>query len=556
MSEVSVAVVGCGYWGKNLARNFQELGSLRQICDVDEYRPREIAAQYGITYTPDIDDVLANPEIRAVAIAAPAVRHYELARRAMMAGKDVFVEKPLALRVEHGQELVDLSHRLNRILMVGHILQYHPAVVELGRMIRTGGLGKIEYIYSSRLNWGKLRVEEDSLWSFAPHDISAIIGLLGESPISVSAHGAACLSHQISDITMSAFDFASGVKAHILVSWLNPYKEQKLVVIGERKMAVFDDAELQCKLVTYPHRIEWVDRRPVACKADREIVPIDNGEPLRLELQHFLSAVETRKRPRTDGENGLQVLRILDACERSMKSQGRSMSLTAHIEPYHIHPTAVIDDPCEIGDGTHVWHFSHVMAKSRLGRNCNLGQNVHIASGVTIGDNVKIQNNVSVYTGVCLEDDVFCGPSVVFTNVINPRSHVNRKNEYLPTLVKRGASLGANSTIVCGLTIGAHAFVAAGAVVTRDVPDYALVMGVPAKQTGWMCECGERLYVTSKPRPFSQIERGSRSGRSNVTCEACGVTYECSGSILKRTAEFPAVPEVVKFDGHMHAAQA
>lgn len=556
MSKPGVGVIGCGYWGKNLARNFHELGYLQLICDVDGERPRKIATEYGVPYMPNFDAVLSNPELRAVAIAAPAARHYELARKAMLAGKDVFVEKPLALQVEDGQDLVDLSRRLGRILMVGHILQYHPAIVKLGAMIRAGDLGKIRYVYSSRLNLGKLRTEENILWSFAPHDISAILGLLGEMPVTVSAHGAAYLTQEISDITLTALNFTSGVKAHIFVSWLHPFKEQKLIVVGDRKMAVFDDTEPEHKLVTYPHRVEWIDRLPIACKADREVVELETCEPLRAELQHFLNAVESRERPRTDGENGLQVLRILDACERSMKTQGQSMPLTAPVKRYRVHATALVDEPCQIGDGTQIWHFSHVMANSQLGKNCNLGQNVHVASGVTIGNNVKIQNNVSIYTGVELEDDVFCGPSMVFTNVINPRSHVSRKHEYLPTLVRRGATLGANSTIVCGVTIGSYAFVAAGAVVTHDVPDHALVMGVPSKQVGWMCECGERLHVITKPKPFTHSDRVLRNGRSSVTCESCGLGYTFDGSILKRAAEVPGVPELAVSGAHASVAGA
>jgi UDP-2-acetamido-3-amino-2,3-dideoxy-glucuronate N-acetyltransferase len=176
---------------------------------------------------------------------------------------------------------------------------------------------------------------------------------------------------------------------------------------------------------------------------------------------------------------------------------------------YFAHPTAVIDQPCQIGDGTKIWHFSHVMEKSVLGEGCNLGQNVVVSPGVRLGRNVKVQNNVSLYTGVELEDDVFCGPSMVFTNVVNPRSHINRKNEYRKTLVKQGATLGANSTVVCGTTIGRYAFVAAGAVVTRDIADYALVMGVPAKHVGWVCMCGERLP----------------EGTEVVACTACGKIY-------------------------------
>jgi UDP-2-acetamido-3-amino-2,3-dideoxy-glucuronate N-acetyltransferase len=398
LSKPRVAVIGCGYWGKNLARNFHELGDLQLICDVDGERPRKMAAEYKVPYVPDFEAVLTDPDVRAVAIAAPAARHYELTKKAMLAGKDVFVEKPLALQVEDGQELVDLSHRLRRVLMVGHILQYHPAVLKLGLMIRAGELGRIRYVYSSRLNLGKLRTEENILWSFAPHDISAILGLLGEMPTTVSAHGAAYLTHEVSDVTLTALDFASGVKAHIFVSWLHPFKEQKLIVVGERKMAVFDDTEPEHKLVTYPHRVEWVDRLPVACKAERELVELDRCEPLRVELQHFLNAIESRERPRTDGENGLQVLRILDACERSMKTQGQAVPLAAPVKRYRVHSTALVDEPSQIGDGTHIWHFSHVMANSRLGKNCNLGQNVHVASGVTIGNNVKIPASSSKTT--------------------------------------------------------------------------------------------------------------------------------------------------------------
>lgn len=167
--------------------------------------------------------------------------------------------------------------------------------------------------------------------------------------------------------------------------------------------------------------------------------------------------------------------------------------MTSNAPPYFVHESSYVDDGCVIGEGTKIWHFSHVMSGAKVGRRCNIGQNVVISPGVVIGDNVKIQNNVSVYTGVILEDDVFCGPSMVFTNVVNPRSHVPRKNEYLQTIVRRGATLGANSTIVCGHSIGQFAFVGAGAVITRDIPDYALVLGNPARTAGWMCECGVKL---------------------------------------------------------------
>src|SRR6266404_1170070 len=251
-----VAVVGCGNWGQNLVRNFHDLGSLAAVCDVDDARLQDTAAKYHISAVGSVDALLEIQEIQGIVIASPAALHFELARKALRAGKDVFVEKPIALHVREGQELVDLAHKCERILMVGHLLLYHPGIRELKRLIRAGDLGKIQYLYSSRLNWGKLRTEESILWSFAPHDISAILFLLDEEPSGIAAHGASYLNPHITDITLSTFEFASGVKAHIFVSWLHPFKEQKLVVVGG---FFFDDTantEKEHQLSLYPHRID------------------------------------------------------------------------------------------------------------------------------------------------------------------------------------------------------------------------------------------------------------------------------------------------------------
>ena len=504
-----IAVIGCGYWGKNLVRNFHALGSLECVCDVKEEPLRRMEREYGVPASREVQSILQDDHIDAVVIAAPAVEHFELAKRSLLADKDVLVEKPLSLRSTEARELIELSRARKRILMVGHILEYHPAIQELKRLIQKGELGKIQYIYSSRLNLGKLRTEENILWSFAPHDISVILSLLGENPTRASAQGGSYLNPPIVDTTLSTLDFASGVKAHIFVSWLHPFKEQKLAIIGNQRMAVFDDVQTENKLVLYSHRINWFDRVPVAEKDSGQVISNLVGEPLRLECEHFLECVRTRQTPRTDGNSGLRVLEILEACEQSLEKQGTPIEIDESRKRYFAHPTAVIDEPNEIGEGTKIWHFSHIMAGAKLGRGCNLGQNVVISPNVRIGNNVKIQNNVSVYTGVELEDNVFCGPSMVFTNVINPRSHVVRRHEYQKTIVKYGASLGANSTIVCGVTIGRYAFVAAGAVVTHDVPDYALMMGVPARLAGWMCACGVRLD----------------EGDSVTACASCSKAY-------------------------------
>jgi UDP-2-acetamido-3-amino-2,3-dideoxy-glucuronate N-acetyltransferase len=491
-----VAVVGCGYWGKNLVRNFSELGALAAICDPD----RAVAEKLAATHQSRVVDwaaVQADSSIEAVAIAAPAALHYKLARGALEAGKHVFVEKPLALEVSDAETLCEAAARTNRHLMVGHLLQYHPAFLKLREVVRDGVLGRLQYLYSNRLNLGKIRREEDILWSFAPHDISMILALVGQEPEHVSAHGGNYLHKSIADVTTTHIAFPGGEQAHIFVSWLHPFKEQKLVVVGDRAMAVFNDgADWKNKLLHYRHRIEWRDSLPMVEKAEAEPVALEAGEPLRLECLHFLNSIADGTPPRTDGHEGLRVLKVLAAASASLKADLRPQG-TAKTAPRRsdvtIHATACVDDPVEIGAGTRIWHYSHVLPRTKIGKNCILGQNVMIGPDVTVGNNCKFQNNVSVYPGVTLEDGVFCGPSCVFTNVINPRAEIERKTEFRNTLVKRGATIGANATIVCGHKLGEYCMIAAGAVVTKDVPAYALMVGSPARRTAWMSRAGAKL---------------------------------------------------------------
>jgi UDP-2-acetamido-3-amino-2,3-dideoxy-glucuronate N-acetyltransferase len=489
-----------GSWGRNLVRNFHQIGALAAVCDPTDAAEAACRKEYpSVQFARDYRALLADPDIAAVAIATPAVTHFEIARAALDAGKDVFVEKPLSTDVSQGEALERLADEKGRILMVGHILRYHPAVVRLQEMIREGALGRIDYVYSNRVNIGKIRSEENILWSFAPHDISVMLALLDESPIRVSAQGGAYLNPDVYDVTLTQFEFASGARAHIFVSWLHPVKEQRLVVVGSEQMAVFDDGAPE-KLILYPHKVEWKNRTPTAVKADGRPVDIDDVEPLKEECLHFLRSVETRSRPRTDGREGLAVLRVLDACQRALFS-GNVTSLTAArpdlaastTKRYFAHESAYVDEGAEVGDGTKIWHSAHVMKGARIGAACVLGQNVNVDGGAIVGNNVKIQNNVSVYSGVVIEDDVFLGPSCVLTNVTNPRSQVNRHSLYETTILRRGCTVGANATVVCGTTIGRYAFVGAGAVVTKDVPDYALVVGNPARQVGWMSRHAHRL---------------------------------------------------------------
>jgi UDP-2-acetamido-3-amino-2,3-dideoxy-glucuronate N-acetyltransferase len=487
-----VAVLGCGYWGKNLVRNFAELGALAAICDPAAAAAEPLARRYSAAVA-EVDAVLRDTEIDGVAIAAPAALHAELAQRALAAGKHVFVEKPLALTIAEAEELCIVAERADRRLMVGHLLQYHPAFIKLRELVREGALGRLQYVYSNRLNLGKVRREEDILWSFAPHDLSMILSLVGQEPAEVTAQGGYYLHKAIADVTTTHLAFPGGEQAHVFVSWLHPFKEQKLVVIGDRAMAVFDDGQpWSHKLVVYPHRIEWRDALPVPQRAEADPVPLDEGEPLQLECRHFLDCIATGGTPRTDGREGLRVLRVLARASAALQDAAAPAPRPTPRNP-NIHHTAFVDEPCEIGDGTRIWHFAHVLARTRIGRDCSLGQNVMVGPDVTIGNRCKIQNNVSVYRGVTLEDEVFCGPSCVFTNVDNPRAAIERKDEFRPTLVKRGATIGANATIVCGHTVGEYAFIAAGAVVTRDVPPFALMAGVPARRIGWMSHDGERL---------------------------------------------------------------
>jgi UDP-2-acetamido-3-amino-2,3-dideoxy-glucuronate N-acetyltransferase len=327
-SKVGVALVGCGYWGKNIARNLHQMGCLVAVCDPDAKILSGVRANYkGVRTVRGFDRLVRDPEVRALALAVPAEQHYDLATRALLAGKDVFVEKPLALRVAEAEDLVALADSKERVLMVGHLLEYHPAVQRLKNLVDAGELGEVRYVYSNRLNLGKVRKEENILWSFAPHDISVILLLLGSMPVWASTSGESYLRPRIADVTMTCLAFPSRARAHIFVSWLHPYKEQRLVVVGSRKMAVFDDVAKEGKLKIFDTGIDWKGDETVLRQTAETTLFFPELEPLKEELGHFVECVRSRKSPRTDGRNGVRVLRVLDACQRSLETGGQPVAL-------------------------------------------------------------------------------------------------------------------------------------------------------------------------------------------------------------------------------------
>ena len=316
----NIALIGAGYWGKNHLRNLENIGVLNCVLETSDKIAQQRKADFpDVKFITSDKDIIDNPDIEGVVIAAPAELHYKLTKKYLLAGKDVLVEKPLALHVEEGEELVKIAKENNRILMVGHILQYHSAVIKLKEMIDSGELGQIRYIYSNRLNIGKLRTEENVLWSFAPHDISLILMLMGgEEPIRVQAHGGSYINKNIFDTTLTTLAFNNGVMSHVFVSWLHPFKEQKLVVVGSEKMVVFDDTSKE-KLFIYPHKIKWEKGKiPVAEKMDFITLDLELKQPLEEELLHFVDCVKTRKTPKTDGEEGLMVLKVLEEAQSKL----------------------------------------------------------------------------------------------------------------------------------------------------------------------------------------------------------------------------------------------
>lgn len=333
---INIGQIGVGAWGRNLLRNLTGLSDCRVVCcaDISQAALERVKQIYPhIRVSQDPEGIIADPELDAVVIATPPAGHFQMASRALKSGKDVFVEKPLALSLQDAQELVRLSEGNGRILMVGHLMEYHPALVQLKGYIEEGELGDIYYIYSTRVNLGKIRRDENALWSFAPHDISMILYLLPDPPVRVTAVGQYYIQNGIEDVVFMTLHFRNGAMAHIHVSWLDPHKIRKLTVVGSRKMAVFDDTQSAEPIRIYDKGVEQgLDYQSygeaLALRMGDILIPrVKMSEPLRLECEHFIDCVIHRRRPRSDGVDGLRVVRILDAAQRSMEAGGTPVEI-------------------------------------------------------------------------------------------------------------------------------------------------------------------------------------------------------------------------------------
>jgi predicted dehydrogenase len=331
---VRIGVAGLGYWGPNLARNFAALPGAELVwcCDASETARGRAAAQFpGVQVTGDLDDLLADPTLDAIALATPVATHAELAVRVLGAGKHCFVEKPLAQSVADAELAVAAAESAGRLLMVGHLLEYHPGVQTLKQLTEAGELGdRIYYIYGNRLNLGKLRADENALWSLGAHDVSVVLYLADDDPVEVVAHGQSYVRQNVEDVVFCYLRFASGLSAHLHLSWLDPHKERRFTVVGSRRMATFDDMAIEGKVTVYDKGFDEDARGygEYITRAGPTYSPsIPNTEPLRIECEHFVHCVQTGERPRSDGASGLRVVRVLEELQRSLDASARDVGV-------------------------------------------------------------------------------------------------------------------------------------------------------------------------------------------------------------------------------------
>lgn len=543
-SSVKVIVVGCGKWGRNLNKTLFSLSRLAAIVDESSEAIASFKSEFRYSnsipaYT-SFQTALERHPKSAVAIATPPATHFNLASHAIHANRSVFVEKPMCTSYREAQTLVEMAKNRGVILMTDHLLQYSLRHRELIHLVHTGMVGTVNRVRMTRANFGTVRTGENVLWSFSPHDLSILLALVPYQNIenaTVACRGQAVVSSSVEDYVDLSISLGK-VQAQIEVSWLHPLKERRVVVYGTEGAVVLNETGSHPRLAKL-QAFKWTAKRTadgsavVARKTDNDVENhlylhdsesecafSDDTEPLKAALEHFIHCVSTKTPPRTDGSEALRVLALLETATESLQRDGKTVKVGDHCKGIKsqvedtidssstkslIHPSAVIDKGAVIGSNTRIWHFCHVMGGAVIGQGCSLGQNVFVGDNVVLGNDVKVQNNVSLYDAVTIADNVFLGPSCVFTNVKNPRAFISRKHAFSKTKIDYGATIGANATIVCGVTLGKFCFIGAGAVVTKDVPPYALFHGNPATLQGWVSTTGIRLRTKMTNRDGSVL---------------------------------------------------
>lgn len=519
--EGRVAVVGLGERGVLTAGVLSRLGALTAVSDADPQTLVDVGQAFIGSCLARLEGdylrLLAAGDVDAVALCTPPSTWDGMAEAALRAGKDVYLDGPLVLPLSRGQALVELARERRRVLMAGPVLRFSGAFSALLAAIRTGALGRLEYVSGRHFKPtqpGPFAALDDTGPSpLLSQLVLEVLDMVGARPQRILTRATGWRTARVPDVTETLLECHAGPKVFLHTSHVHPTQALELSILGSEGSAQLSrDDHDRLHLTLHGGAIDAVP------------VPPHPSEPTaarEASLRHFIEAVADRRSPHQGPDAQLGLWRLLHAAQRSLDEGGpvdpAQAAAPTRTPGGWVHPTVQLDEsqgPCEMGEGTKIWHFSKLLGPLKIGRACSFGQNVVIERGVTIGDNVKVQNNVSIYSGVILEDDVFCGPSMVFTNVGTPRSHYPRQGQYAVTRVGRGASIGANATVVCGHTLGQYCFVGAGAVVTRDVPDYALVYGNPARLMGFTCYCGVRL-------PFGTAEGECQE----AACAECGRRY-------------------------------
>uniref|UniRef100_A0A7S0ZGF9 Gfo/Idh/MocA-like oxidoreductase N-terminal domain-containing protein n=1 Tax=Timspurckia oligopyrenoides TaxID=708627 RepID=A0A7S0ZGF9_9RHOD len=561
---LKVGVIGCGKWGQNHVRALHEMNLLSAVSDLNsstlsELNSRFNLAQSGVSISSDpYANIMQNSaDTHAVIIASPTNTHAQLAKECLLAGKHVFVEKPISMDSKEVRELMRLAAERQLVLMTGHIVLFDRAFERMLRLIENGLIGVPRYISATRLSLGTFRNDADVLWTLAPHDIAMIDAVLarfsqrGSAVVHncemhvTAASGSCVFSESRSDagtITLRCGTRFGEVHALVSVSWLHAAKERKFIVHGEHGSLEYDALNPDQSQALRHHRHHVAYNSEAKSVQVSRSVSNESGNPfshdqtasekerfadsLTMELDHFLECIiEERLENKAGGQQALRVVTVLEEAHRLIEAAALgSRNVTQHagkeslnqentVDNVFVHDSAYVDANVTLCSGVKLWHFVHVMSGAKIGSESSLGQNVFVGKGVDIGRGVKVQNNVSIYEGVSVADHVFIGPSVVFTNVRNPRSEINRRADFASTRLCKGVTVGANATIVCGITVGEYAFIGAGSVVTKDVAPFTLVYGNPATCQGYVSPLGYRLNEKSCGHDGEKIFSCSETGR-------------------------------------------